>query len=469
MYITFLLMSILIHVLGSALIGFLKGRIRDGVAFLLTFSSLVLTFLLVRPIMSGLTVEIVIPVFNSELFSFSFIGDGPGVFFGLIFSLLGTIAVIYSFEYMRKNRNLTEYYAMTTLMVGSLMGIAFSRNLLLMYIFWEMATLTTWRLVGFYRGKEEIAIANRTFLMIFAGSSFMLLGFIMIYSNAHTFDMATLRSHSASHPALFLIFIGIITKSAVLPIHNWLPDAHTAAPSPMSALLSGIVVKVGILAYMRIFCWTFHVRWDWILILGIISSIVAASAALLQTDMKRIIAYSTVSQLGFLLLGFALLSELGLMAGLLYVAVHAIAKAGLFLCAGIVEQKCGERDISKLGGLMKALPVTGMAFAFCALSIIGMPPFGGFFSKLMVVGAIVESGNIWIAALAVFSAILTLLYLFRLFSRVFLGELKCTGIKEGSHVVIVCVLFLGSLSLIIGLFVTNVLDFIDVAVMSIFQ
>ena len=305
--------------------------------------------------------------------------------------------------------------------------------------------------------------------MIFAGSSFMLLGFIMIYSNAHTFDLATLRSHSASHPALFFIFIGIITKSAVLPIHNWLPDAHTAAPSPMSALLSGIVVKIGILAYMRIFCWTFHVRWDWILILGIISSIVAASAALLQTDMKRIIAYSTVSQLGFMLLGFALLSELGLMAGLLYVAVHTIAKAGLFLCAGIVEQKCGERDISKLGGLMKALPVTGMAFAFCALSIIGMPPFAGFFSKLMVVGAIVESGNIWIAALAVFSAILTLLYLFRLFSRVFLGELKCTGIKEGSHVVIVCVLFLGSLSLIIGLFVTNVLDFIDVAVMSIFK
>jgi len=370
---------------------------------------------------------------------------------------------------MKRFAHQTEYYYMTILMVGSLMGIAFSRNLILLYIFWEIATLATWRLVGFHRGEKETAIANKTFLMIFAGSSFMLLGFIMIYADAHTFDFVSLKSYSVSNLVLFLIFIGIISKAAVLPIHSWLPDAHTVAPSPMSALLSGIVVKIGLLAFVRIFCWTFNVNWGWILILAVISSIVAASAALLQKDMKRIIAYSTVSQIGYILLGFAVLSEIGLAAGLLYFMVHAIGKAGLFLCAGIVEQNCDERDITKLGGLMKAMPVTGTAFAFCALSIIGMPPFGGFFSKIMVISALVKEGNVWIAALAVFAAILTLLYLFRLFSAVFLGELKFVEVKESSKVMVACALFLGIVSLAIGLFINQILSLIDVAVMNIFQ
>lgn len=469
MYTIFLLLSIFIPFLGSTLIWLLKGRTRNGLAVLMTFSSLVLTCFLIPPIQNGLTIEIDIRVFDAGFFSLSFIGDGPGLVFALIFSLIGTVVVIYSFEYMVKSKNLTEFYSMTTLMVGSLMGIAFSRNLLLMYIFWEMATLATWRLVGFYRGREEIAVANKTFLMIFAGSSFMLLGFIMIYSDAHTFDLVALRSRMISHTALFFIFIGIITKAAILPVHNWLPDAHTVAPSPMSALLSGIVVKIGILAFMRIFCWTFHVSWDWILMLGIISSIVAASAALLQTDMKRIIAYSTVSQLGYMLLGFALLSEMGLAAGLLYFVVHAIGKAGLFLCAGIVEQKCGERDITKLGGLMKVLPVTGTAFALCALTIIGMPPFGGFFGKLMVINAIVEKGNVWIAGLAVFAAILTMLYFIRLYSAVFLGNPRFTGVKEGSKVMVGCALFLGVVSLGIGLFIKQVLVFINMGVLNVIK
>ncbi len=469
MYKTYLLLSIFIPFLGSTVIWIFRGRVRNGFAVLLSVSSLVFTCLLIPPILKGTIIETNIPVFSSGLFTLSFIGDGAGLIFALLFSLLGTIAIIYSLEYMKRFAHQTEYYYMTILMVGSLMGIAFSRNLILLYIFWEIATLATWRLVGFHRGEKETAIANKTFLMIFAGSSFMLLGFIMIYADAHTFDFVSLKSYSVSNLVLFLIFIGIISKAAVLPIHSWLPDAHTVAPSPMSALLSGIVVKIGLLAFVRIFCWTFNVNWGWILILAVISSIVAASAALLQKDMKRIIAYSTVSQTGYILLGFAVLSEIGLAAGLLYFMVHAIGKAGLFLCAGIVEQNCGERDITKLGGLMKAMPVTGTAFAFCALSIIGMPPFGGFFSKIMVISALVKEGNVWIAALAVFAAILTLLYLFRLFSAVFLGELKFVEVKESSKVMVACALFLGIVSLAIGLFINQILGLIDVAVMNIFQ
>ncbi|MFH1940969.1 MAG: proton-conducting transporter membrane subunit, partial [bacterium] len=435
----------------------------------ITASSFVFTCLLIPPILKGRVIEIDLSALKSEWFRVSFIGDGVGLIFAMVFSLLGMVAVIYSIGYIRKHSHQSEYYFMITLLVGSLMGVAFARNLLYLFIFWEIASLTTWRLVGFYGGKKVVSIANRTFLIIFAGSSFMLLGFLMIYSDAHTFDLIALRNYSPSTMVLCFIFVGIITKAAIFPIHIWLPDAHTVAPSPVSALLSGIVVKIGILAFLRIFIWTFHVSWDWILVLAVFSSIVGASGALLETDIKKIIAYSTVSQTGYMLLGLAVLSEIGLAAGLVYFIVHAVAKAGLFLSAGIVEEKCGEREISKLGGLMKVLPMTGTAFALCSLTIIGMPPFGGFFSKVMVISALVGEGHIVIAALAIFSAILTLLYLIRLFSAVFLGDLKFGGIQEGSNIMTACVFFLGCVSLAVGLFINQILHLINVTVMSVFQ
>lgn len=468
MYESDLLFSVFVPFFGSVIVGLLKGKLRNVLAVLISVASLFFVCRLISPVLRGTAIQTSILVFGSDFLTLSFVADGIGIIFAVIFSFLGTIAVIYSLEYMADSRHQNEYYFMTTLMIGSLMGIAFSRNLILMYLFWEVASLATWRLVGFHRGKKETAVANKTFLMIFAGSSFMLFGFVMLYANAHTFDLVALKLHSATNLALFLIFIGIITKAAVLPIHNWLPDAHTVAPSPMSALLSGIVVKIGLLAFVRIFVWTFHTTSEWILVLAAISSIVAASGALIEKDMKKIIAYSTVSQMGYMLLGFAVLNAIGLAAGLLYFIVHAVGKAGLFLSAGIVEKKCGERDISKLGGLIIGMPITGAAFAFCSLSIIGMPPFGGFFSKIMVITAIAKQGNTWIAALAVFAAFLTLLYLSRLFSAVFLGEPKCANTSKAPKAMVACVLCLGILSLAIGLFINKILAFVDIAVKNVF-
>ena len=468
MYEIVLGLSICIPLIGSFIVGLFKGKLRSHGALLITFSSFVLTCMLIIPIREGNIIETHLSAPPLEWLSLTFIGDGIGLIFALIFSLLGTVAVIYSIEYIKKCAHQTEYYLMTTLMIGSLMGIAYARNIILLYIFWEIASIATWRLVGFYRGKKETAIANKTFLMIFAGSSFMLFGFIIIYANTHTLDLVTLQSYSVSNFILFTIFVGIITKAAILPIHNWLPDAHTAAPSPMSALLSGIVVKIGILVFIRIFIWTFHTDWDWILVLAVISSIVAASGALLERDMKKIIAYSTVSQMGYLLLGFAVFSEIGFTAGLLYFIVHAIAKAGLFLGAGIVEQQCGERDITKLGGLIKTMPLTAAGFALCALSIIGMPPFGGFFGKIMIISAVVKEGHILISFLAILAAILTMLYLLRLFASVFLGDLKLSKVNEASRSMIGSALFLGVLSLCIGLGINKILGLIHLAVRSVF-
>jgi len=299
----------------------------------------------------------------------------------------------------------------------------------------------------------------------------MLLGFILLYGETGTLNLMELKGLQIPglNIILFLIFLGIIAKSACLPIHTWLADAHPVAPSPMSAILSGVEVEVGIFAFLRIFSFTFGISWNWILLLAILSSLIGAGAALLEKDIKRIIAYSTVSQIGYILLGFAVLSKIGLVAGLLYFMIHAVGKAGLFLGAGVVEQQCGERNIDKLGGLMKSMPLTGVGFLFCSLSIMGLPPFGGFYAKFMVILAMVKEGHFLIAALAILAAILTMLYLFRLFNGIFLGKMSISNKPEKSRSMVGCVLTLGIISLIMGLFISQIIVLPELAIASLFK
>jgi len=468
---TYLILSISIPLVGSFICLLFPKGVRDIWAFLAVAVSFVFLLLLISPIAAGKTIAIQLISQNGRFFNVSFLADGISLIFALVFSFVGMIALIYSLTYMKRYENQREYYFMITLMIASLIGVAFSQNLILLYIFWELAALATWRLVGFHREKRIVTIADKTFLMTFLGSSFMLLGFILLYGETGTLNLMELKGLQIPglNIILFLIFLGIIAKSACLPIHTWLADAHPVAPSPMSAILSGVEVEVGIFAFLRIFCFTFGISWNWILLLAILSSLIGAGAALLEKDIKRIIAYSTVSQVGYILLGFALLSKIGLIAGLLYFMIHAVAKAGLFLGAGVVEQQCGERNIDKLGGLMKNMPLTGVGFLFCSLSIMGLPPFGGFYAKLMVILAMVKEGHFLIAALAILAAILTMLYLFRLFNGIFLGKMSISNKSEKSRSMVGCVLTLGIISLIMGLFISQIIVLPDIAIASLFK
>jgi formate hydrogenlyase subunit 3/multisubunit Na+/H+ antiporter MnhD subunit len=463
---TFLILSILVPLVGSFICLLFPKGVREVWAFLAVGVSFVFLLLLIPPIAAGKDIAIQLISQNGRFFNLSFLADGISLIFALVFSLVGMIALLYSLTYMKRYENQREYYFMTTLMIASLIGVAFSQNLVLLYVFWELAALTTWRLVGFYRERRIVTIADKTFLMTFLGSSLMLLGFIILYGQAGTLNLTELKGLSLPglSPILFLIFLGIIAKSACLPIHTWLPDAHPVAPSPMSAILSGVEVEVGLFAFLRIFSFTFGISWNWILLLAIISSLIGAGAALLEKDIKRIIAYSTVSQVGYILLGFALLSKIGVIAGLLYFMIHAVGKAGLFLGAGVVEQQCEERNIDKLGGLMKSMPLTGVGFLFSSLSIMGLPPFGGFYAKLMVILATVKEGHFFIAALAVLAAILTMLYLFRLFNGIFLGKARMPNKLEKSRSMVGCVLALGIISLILGLFISQIIVLPNVAI-----
>jgi len=244
-----------------------------------------------------------------------------------------------------------------------------------------------------------------------------------------------------------------LSKSATLPFHTWLPDAGVA-PSPVTSLLhAAVLVQIGVYVYARLFIATFLMSGQWqhgVMVIAAVSALVSACAAPVETDLKRIIAYSTVSQIAFIFLGLASGTQIGVVGGILYILMHGLAKGGLFLCAGIVEQNTHTKDITKMGGLIKTMPFTAVAFLLCSLSVMGIPPFGGFFSKMMVITGAVQApeGGIWMAATFVLGAVMTILYLIRVFNRVFLGEPVTEPVKEGSPVMVTCVWALAALGLV---------------------
>jgi NADH:ubiquinone oxidoreductase subunit 5 (subunit L)/multisubunit Na+/H+ antiporter MnhA subunit len=290
------------------------------------------------------------------------------------------------------------------------------------------------------------------------GSLLMLLGFVLVWHASGSFDFASIRSNLGKTPisdlALLLILAGILSKSATLPFHTWLPDAGVA-PSPVTSLLhAAVLVKIGVYVFARLFIATFAMSPfgnQLVLVVAATSALLSAGAALIETDLKRIIAYSTISQIAFIFLGLAAGTPVAVTGALLYILMHGLAKGGLFLCAGIVELHLHTTDIHQMGGLKKTMPITAATFLLCALSVMGVPPLGGFFSKSLVIAGAVESGHPYVTAVFVFGAVLTLVYLLRVYNRVFLGAPRGKTPSEGSRTMVYAVASLALLSLVSGI------------------
>lgn len=472
-----LLLIIFIPVIGAFILP-LAGRIseksRNKLALAIAVSSLALSLKLLPSALKGQSLTI----FKDGALGFNFVltADPMAIFMAAVSSLISAIIILYSFTYISHYKNRNEYYMLVVLFLGAMMGLVYSANLILLYIFWEITAVTSWRLIGFFRQKQHIERADKAFLMTIFGALCMLLGFIFIYQQTGSFDLAVIKETARNSPisnlAIGLILVGIFSKSATLPLHTWLPDAGIA-PSPVTALLhAAVLVKIGVYVFARLFVVTFSPGALWQAIvpaLAGISVIVSAAAALKETDLKRIIAYSTISQIGFIFLGLSLGTSLGLAAGLLYILMHGLAKAGLFLCAGIVEQNAKTKDITKLGGLIRTMPFTAVAFLFCSFSVMGIAPFGGFFSKYMVIAATLQSQRLFISAVFLIGAILTILYLFRAFNMVFLGEARGNSAKEGSFPMVLCVVLLAVLSLAGGIFIQYPNDILQVTIQQIIK
>ena len=461
-----ILLTIFVPIVGSLTIplaGLISAKARSFWSVLLALATTAFSLLLIPFALKG--GELTFRKTMALGFDFIVVADALSVFMAIVSSFIGALIVIYSLGYIGHEENQSEYYLIVLLFIGAMMGLVFSANLIFMYLFWEIAAIACWRLIGFYRVKEYVLKADKAFLVTFFGAVFMLLGFILIYNQTGTFDLTAMRGTLIPGTAVLLILMGMFSKSATVPLHTWLPDAGVA-PTPVTAILhAAVLVKIGVYAYVRLFCYTFKLPEGWyqaIPIIVVFSSLLAAGAAAVENDIKRILAYSTISQIGYIFLGFAVMNPMGIAGSLLFILMHGLAKAGLFLCAGIVIHATHERDISKMGGMFKTMPWTALAFIFCAFSVIGIPPFGGFFSKFMVIVGAVQAGQIWVAALALFAAVLTMFYLFRVFSAVFMGEAKFDK-REGSRSMVLVVVVLAILSLLAGFFVAYPMKLVNIA------
>jgi NADH:ubiquinone oxidoreductase subunit 5 (subunit L)/multisubunit Na+/H+ antiporter MnhA subunit len=450
----------LVGALFLPLLGRASARARGALALVLALVPLVCSALLLPAVRGGASPGVAVAgvgLLQADLLA---------VFMALSATLLGAVIVVYSFGYLDHAEHQGEYYLMVVLFLGAMTALVYARNLVVLYTAWEITAVACWRLIGFFREPAFVLRADKAFLITGFGAVTMLLGFVAVYAETGTLDLVALRGVAVGNLAAGLILVGILSKSATLPLHSWLPDAGVA-PSPVTALLhAAVLVKIGVYVFARLFDATFVVDPVWREVVPWIagtSAIVAGCAALLEQDLKRVIAYSTVSQLGFILLGFALGGEKAAGGALLFILVHAIAKGGLFLCAGVVEHETHTKDLRQLGGLARRLPVTAVAFALCASSVMGLPPFGGFFAKHLVLGGAFEAGRPGLALVFVAGSLLTVLYLVRVFAAVFLGPpgpaVAALGEAHGAHgrwgtrVMVGAVSFLAVLSLASGVLV----------------
>ena len=450
---------VLVPLCGACLlpvVGRANPRARNILALCLAAAALLCSALLVPGVLRGETVSVraALPMGLSMGLS----ADALAVFMALTSTAVDCVILVYAWDYMKDYDNLNEFYFLFVLFLGAMMGLVYSTNLILMYGCWEISSVCCWRLIGFYRDETSVQRGEKAYIITVLGALVMLIGFVGIYAQTGTFEFAALKGVQLPDWIVWTILAGILSKSATFPLDSWLPDAGVA-PSPVTSLLhAAVLVKIGVYAYARLFALTFAIDEKFTVIvptIAAVSAIVSAGAALRADDLKRVIAYSTVSQLAFILLGVSTGSAVALEGGLLYIMAHSVGKGGLFLCAGIVEHRLHTKDLSKMGGLIKTMPLTAAAFLLCAFSIMGLPPFGGFFAKFLVIDGIFSAGRPVLGLVFLAGAVMTVMYLMRLFAKVFLGPQVCgPDAVEGSKRMVGAVLTLGILSLLMGLFVS---------------
>lgn len=347
---------------------------------------------------------------------------------------IATLILIYSIGYMEREEGLPRYWTEMLLFTGSMLGFSLSDSIISMYIFWELVGVCSYLLIGFWYTKPEAAAAaKKAFVVTRVGDVAFLVGLIEIYLQAHTLSLQNLLSttfltsnFTASSLALItiLIFFGAVGKSAQIPLFTWLPDAMEG-PTTVSALIhSATMVAAGVYLVARLypmFLLAAPVSLEIVAIVGAVSAFLAATMALTTYDLKRILAYSTMSQLGYMMTALGV-GALG--AGMFHLLNHAIFKAMLFLSAGAVLHVLDTRDIREMGGLWRKMKVTSLAFLVGGLALSGVFPFNGFFSKDLILGAAYEyglrTGDFLIYGLTLFTVILTAVYIFRAFTIAFI-------------------------------------------------
>jgi len=420
-----------------------------------------------------------IPILGS---SFTLFVDGISLSMAIITLILILTAALFSVNYMQEKKSLAEYYALLTLLSIGLVGVFITSNLMLFYFCWELMLVPTYFIIGGWGYKDPYRAAFKFFIFTHAGAVFVLLGIGAIFMVTGDLDMFQAQTAlMTAQPELvkwilLSLTAGFAVKMAVVPVHMWLPDAHSEAPAPMSALLSGVIIGAGAYAIFRVSLGTVFpavMATDFgnqflhgLAVFGVISAFFGSLIALVENDIKRVIAYSSIAHMGYVLFGLSLFPFQEAMAGTaLHLVNHAVSKGLFFLSAGAVMKQLGIRDIREMGGLAGQMRVTATSSITAALSIAGVPPFACFISEFLIfVGAFqaINSDGFYVlpTALMLVATVLSLAYALRYIRYIFLGPTKLKKAEEVPFFMKLAMVILVVFVIVLGIWPTFFLNLI---------
>ena len=430
-----ILLSLAIPLAGAVLIALANRRpnLREAVTLVTSGLMFLTVASLVPEVMAGGRPEVLLIEMLPGL-PLRFEVEPLGMMFALVSSGLWIVTSVYSIGYMRANdeAHQTRYYVCFAVALASTMGVAFAGNMMTLFVFYEVLTLSTYPLVV-HKGTDEAMRGGRSYLglLLFTSIGLQLLGILWTWQIAGTLDFTVggILAGKASGPVvgiLLLLYIYGIGKAALMPFHRWLPAAMVA-PTPVSALLHAVaVVKVGVFTVMKVVVYIFGIdllaatgHGVWLTYIAAATLLLASLVALTQDNLKARLAYSTVSQLAYVVLGAALANPWGVIGGSMHIAMHAMGKITLFFCAGAIYTATHKTEVSQMTGLGRTMPFTFGAFLIGALSIIGLPPLGGAWGKWYLMLSAAEGEQLIMIAVLMISSLLNVAYLIPIVARGF--------------------------------------------------
>jgi len=403
---------------------------------------------------------------------------GPlGLSLGILISLIGLLISLYAIDYI-KTEPTEKYHALFLLLVTGALGIVLTGDIFNLFVFFEILCIASFALTAYQRDRMGSEAALKYLIQATVGSTFILIAIAFVYGLFGTLNMADIASKIPSaepiHLFLTLAFfvVGFGVEAAIFPLNSWLPDAHSSAPAPVSAILSAIAIKTGVYAIARITYTLMNAQGVMLLISvgGAITLLVGEIAAYSQKeDIKRMLAYSSIGQIGLIVFALGISTSLGLFGALFQLLNHALAKCLLFLAAGYMISRAGSKKLADLEGLGKQMPLIVIAFTVAAFSLVGLPPFAGFMSKLSIVCAALETKETSYLALIVVALIATVIeagYFFRLVQRLYFKgdpttESSRPRVPEAPAGAMIPILVLAGLIIVLGIYpqlLTGALD-----------
>jgi len=423
--------------LGAAFVLVLMGKVKEIVSDVLVNSAalcLVILSLVLIPLLKseGVFVYTMGRWFPPK--GINLVLDGLSLLMLIIINTVTFFSLLYSVSYIKRFTAKSKFYSLVMLMLAGMNGVVLTGDFFNLFVFLEIASIASYALVAFGVEAEELEASFKYMVMSSVASILILFSVGLLYGLTGSLNMADISGiiqgkHNLLLSFSFVLFLaGFGLKAAIIPFHAWLPDAHPSAPAPISAMLSGVLIKaLGIYTIMRVFFNVFgmNIQLNWsFMILGIISMMGGGILALQQKDFKRLLAYSSVSQIGYIMIGLGCGNYWGILGAIFHLFNHATFKSLLFLNSGAVEYSTGTRKLEEMGGLSKVMPVTGATSTIGSLSISGIPPFNGFWSKLFIIIGLVQAGRFVLAVLTVLVSVLTLAYYLRVQRFAFFGTLK---------------------------------------------